>query len=220
MGNAPAPESEGGNGRAGQNAPSQQDFTFQPPAGAPSFLPAVLCGNCKKPDHTLSRCPGPVDEDGFVSGCMLHNTKEHNYDECPMLYNLTIGVHFGLLVECRSGLPPIRSQEFNWVHLATHFQDKRLEAYPLTRSFSLKLSEEAIASYDFSEDASVFQLGSDPLTRSFDALIENHERLQKTKSPAEPLEVEEDAPIVNYNDRYNNAEIDFGDFDKNDYTKY
>lgn len=106
------------------------------------------------------------------------------------------------------------------MHLATHFQDRRLEAYPLTRSFSSKLSEEAIASYDFSEGASVFQLGSDPLTCSFDAMIKNYERLQKTESPSETVEVEQgqaeeehprnDTPMVDYADGYN-SDVDFGE---------
>ncbi|KAI2778191.1 hypothetical protein F4815DRAFT_501484 [Daldinia loculata] len=236
MGNAP--ESEGGHGRAGQNPPFQQQFTFRAPASAPSFPPAPVCGNCNKQGHILTRCPGPVDEDGFVSGCVLHNTKQHSCDECYILKTLQIGVHFELLVKCRSGLPPIRSEESNWVRLATRFQDRRLEAYPLTRSFSLKLSEEVIASYDFSEGASVFQLGSDPLTCSFDAMIKNYERLQKTESPSEQVEVEEeqaeeehpqqaqqqpdspqwDTPVVNYNYGYNNREINFGPFDLGDYV--
>ncbi|KAF3056361.1 hypothetical protein GL218_06429 [Daldinia childiae] len=218
------PESEGGNGLAGQNPPSQKEFTFQTPAGAPSFPPASVCGNCNKQGHVLSACPGPVDKDGFVSGCVLHNTKKHSCDECYLLQTLSIGVHFELLVEGRSGLPPIRSQESSWVDLATHFQHRRLNTYPLTRSFSLKISEEAIASYDFSGDASVFQLGSDPLTCSFDALILHSERLSKTESPAAPLEVEEedrqDTPMINHGDNYDDNEVDFGDLTLDDIVEH
>ncbi|KAI0844573.1 hypothetical protein F5Y00DRAFT_273894 [Daldinia vernicosa] len=191
-----APESEGGNGRTGQNPPSLEQLSFAAPAGAPSFSPASVCGNCNKRGHQLVKCPGPVDEDGFVSGCALHNTKEHGYDECPTLKGLPDSVHFGFLVDSRAGLPPIRSQRFNWVHLATFYPNMRPLRYPLTRSFSVKLSEEAIASYDFSQGASVFQLGSDPLTYSFDAVVRNYARLEETESPDWPLEaqVEDPAP--------------------------
>ena len=41
------------------------------------------CGNCNEPGHELAKCPGPPDQDGFINGCPVCNTKEHIFDLCP-----------------------------------------------------------------------------------------------------------------------------------------
>ncbi|OTB09876.1 hypothetical protein K445DRAFT_28143 [Daldinia sp. EC12] len=162
-------EREGGDDYTGQNPPSQQEFNFELPAGAPS-LPAPTCANCKQPDHILLRCPGPVNEEGVITGCVIHNVMDHTYDDCPQVAFHLDYSHFYFLVESRAGLPPVRSEKWNWVDLAVQFENRRLVAYPLTRAFSLGLTKEAIAAQVFDQDGQTELLRVDPLTCFYEAL--------------------------------------------------
>ncbi|KAI1480343.1 hypothetical protein F4774DRAFT_425121 [Daldinia eschscholtzii] len=188
-------ESEGGDDYTGQNPPSQQEFNFELPAGAPS-LPAPTCANCKQPDHLLSRCPGPVNEEGVILGCVAHNVMDHTYDDCPQAAFHLDYSHFHFLVEARAGLPAVRSEKWNWVDLAVQFKNRELAAYPLTRAYSLQLTQEAIGAYNFNQGASAAQLGRDPLTCTLDALLQHQEHLRKTEHPYGVDEVEEEREEV------------------------
>ncbi|KAK6954874.1 hypothetical protein Daesc_004846 [Daldinia eschscholtzii] len=89
--------------------------------------------------------------------------------------------HFHFLVESRAGLPAIRSDKWNWVDLAVQFQNRRLVAYPLTRAFSLRLTKEDIAAQVIDQGGQTELLRVDPLTCSYEALLQNKERLCKTE---------------------------------------
>jgi hypothetical protein len=48
-----------------------------------SFGPSAdYCANCGRRGHRLGDCVGPVNVDGEIYGCPIHNTKLHSYDEC------------------------------------------------------------------------------------------------------------------------------------------
>jgi hypothetical protein len=40
------------------------------------------CANCGRQDHRLARCVGPVNANGVIDGCPIHNTQWHDYSEC------------------------------------------------------------------------------------------------------------------------------------------
>ncbi|SPO04964.1 uncharacterized protein DNG_07649 [Cephalotrichum gorgonifer] len=44
-----------------------------------------LCGNCKGDDHDLAECDGPTDAAGYLRGCPLCNTSDHDLDACEAL---------------------------------------------------------------------------------------------------------------------------------------
>ncbi|KAK3401279.1 hypothetical protein B0T20DRAFT_466374 [Sordaria brevicollis] len=44
--------------------------------------PQLICGNCKKPGHTLADCVMANKKSGFVEGCPHCNDSEHLFDEC------------------------------------------------------------------------------------------------------------------------------------------
>ncbi|OTA62104.1 hypothetical protein K449DRAFT_445058 [Hypoxylon sp. EC38] len=147
------------------------------PPAAPSRAPAptstpLACANCGKTTHLLSRCPGPVDKEGFVPGCVLHNSMEHSYDECPAALFNTPGQHFANLVLARAGLPPVRTIH-SWPKIAMAVDMARLKTYPLRCATSLGLSQSAIDGYDFGPSAPVNQLADDLLTNSYDAVSQN-----------------------------------------------
>lgn len=48
-----------------------------------SFGPSAdYCANCGRRGHRLGDCVGPVNVDGEIYGCPIHNTELHGYDEC------------------------------------------------------------------------------------------------------------------------------------------
>ncbi|KAI8963167.1 hypothetical protein F5Y11DRAFT_346851 [Daldinia sp. FL1419] len=188
--NEDPPEEEDGDDQHGRIPPPRAGFDFRTPAGAPAFSTATAittCANCNKQGHVLRDCPGPVDADGFVSGCAVHNTKEHNYDDCDIAADFGTPLHFSFLVQSRCGLPPIRSQ-INWVDLADQEWDLKLDAYPLTRAFSLTVPAATIDGYRFGAPPRERQLGLDPLTWNYDAAGRNSEQLRRTEAVGLPMQ--------------------------------
>ncbi|KAI1409437.1 hypothetical protein F5Y13DRAFT_193189 [Hypoxylon sp. FL1857] len=153
-----------------------------PPSAGHSLAPSrSVCANCGKSDHSLDRCPGPVDGHGFLPGCVIHNTMDHGYDQCPRGSLLTTRQHFFHLVENRAGLPPVRTIR-SWPNLATGPNARRLDdVYPLSRVTSLGLSRHAIDNYDFSESAPLNQLENDGQTNSFEAVSRNLDLLNMSE---------------------------------------
>ncbi|CZT09270.1 uncharacterized protein RAG0_14077 [Rhynchosporium agropyri] len=48
----------------------------------PTGADLKVCGNCGTAGHTLSRCIGPTEENGFIMGCPHCNTKDHLWEQC------------------------------------------------------------------------------------------------------------------------------------------
>ncbi|KAI1207559.1 uncharacterized protein F4807DRAFT_469354 [Annulohypoxylon truncatum] len=148
------------------------------PSGFEELVQVVICGNCGKPNHKLHICPGPVEADGCVAGCPLHNTKEHSLDDCRPSWDVPEETVFRILISRRAGLPPLRTS-LSWPQLAVANAEKGLRAipvaaFPLTRSFSCLVPDELIQRYSVN-NPSVKQLGVDPRTHTYADLIENIE---------------------------------------------
>ncbi|KAI1469604.1 uncharacterized protein F4812DRAFT_457004 [Daldinia caldariorum] len=180
------PERGAGDRGTRGNASSQPNFEFRAPPEGPSLH---TCANCKRVEHVLSSCPGPVDQDGLIPGCVIHNSMDHTWDECPVATRLPLGLQvFNTLVANRSGLPAVRCAQWNWVDLAMAAEKTKLEVYPLTRAFSLAITGETLSAY-LSGNA---QLGPDPLTCSYDAMLLNWRRLRQTEYLYEAMQVEQE----------------------------
>ncbi|KAI2462822.1 hypothetical protein F4781DRAFT_418878 [Annulohypoxylon bovei var. microspora] len=60
--------------------PHLYNFNGPPP---PTDKP-LPCADCGKVGHHLCVCTGPVDGDGFIADCPIHNTTQHSFDQCAM----------------------------------------------------------------------------------------------------------------------------------------
>ncbi|GKT57305.1 hypothetical protein ColTof4_11455 [Colletotrichum tofieldiae] len=102
----------------------------------------AVCANCRRSGHTLAHCAGPVKRGkGDIVGCCVHNTLEHNYDECPEFASGdgSLAIHLKWLVSNRRGLPLIRSDRISVWLLVMGFPEQ--EGYPLSERFAHEESE-------------------------------------------------------------------------------
>ncbi|KAI1395208.1 hypothetical protein F4819DRAFT_505854 [Hypoxylon fuscum] len=121
--------------------------------------------------------PGPVDADGFLPGCPVHNSIRHGYDDCRVTKGSGRYHHFHFLVAQRGGLPPIRTAQHSWVDIAIQNAQWPCTAYPLTCGTSRTIILEAFENYSFEPDAPLRQLGEDTLTSSFAQIEANRAQL-------------------------------------------
>ncbi|KAF0319485.1 hypothetical protein GQ607_013304 [Colletotrichum asianum] len=79
----------------------------------------LTCGNCGLRGHILLDCLWP-DQDGWIQGCPLCNSKEHHLEGCDRMQRLTERDMFGILVLRRANKPPLKTTEawIEWVVLA------------------------------------------------------------------------------------------------------
>ncbi|KAH9890730.1 hypothetical protein F4778DRAFT_796230 [Xylariomycetidae sp. FL2044] len=144
-------------------------------------LSPMACANCGRTDHHMMSCPGPVDlATGTLRGCVVHNTKDHEYDECPVTPAWNAGQHYNYLVFCRRGLAPVHTT-IPWWSLAAKFQNDRLSAYPLRRSHAKRVTAEMVEAWLASPDTRASQIVGDALTESLETVLENLVSLEKTE---------------------------------------
>ncbi|KAI4868251.1 hypothetical protein F4820DRAFT_445390 [Hypoxylon rubiginosum] len=160
-------------GNEGQEG--EQSRVNQASGSITTLPPPPTCANCHKANHLLGSCPGPVDQDGFLPGCVLHNTMKHSYDECRLLALSPTQQHVSHTIIARAGLPPVRTLR-SWPEMALLQSTGPLlaaaAAFPLTRRTSLAVSREAIETYDFG-NPSPFQLATDPQTHNLAGVFDN-----------------------------------------------
>ncbi|KAI8198654.1 hypothetical protein K4K52_009453 [Colletotrichum sp. SAR 10_76] len=79
----------------------------------------LTCGNCGLRGHILLDCLWP-DQDGWIQGCPLCNSKEHHLEGCDRMQRLTERDMFDILVLRRANKPPLKTTEawIEWVMLA------------------------------------------------------------------------------------------------------
>ncbi|KAI0378636.1 hypothetical protein F5Y04DRAFT_290812 [Hypomontagnella monticulosa] len=191
----PARPAEGfGSGTAGVANPATTKSTFaEPRGGFHNAHTDVTCANCHKQGHMLARCPGPVDEDGFITGCPMCNSQEHSYEDCVVACPNSTMMEVFYLINVRAGLPPIRTSR-SWVRL---FEENTLMVHgcPLTAQFSTNIAQELIDNYDFrGTSAPHNQLGEDPLTKSSNSVYLNADLLRATEVYPQALEAIQDRP--------------------------
>ncbi|KAI1207557.1 uncharacterized protein F4807DRAFT_462710 [Annulohypoxylon truncatum] len=141
------------------------------------------CGNCQKPGHELSQCPGPVDADGFISGCPRHNTKEHSFDSC--FEGEDEAELYRALVLSRANVPPLRTK-YSWPEIFAKYKIHfGVVGFPLTRGFSLQIPAEKIEAFDVWAPAQG-QLGIDVRTSTIINVRENLDSLlESEKAPSD-----------------------------------
>ncbi|KAI1207555.1 uncharacterized protein F4807DRAFT_469344 [Annulohypoxylon truncatum] len=167
--------------------PNELSFFPQGPP-APQALP-ITCANCGKAGHEVVQCPGPVDADGFVVGCPVHNTRDHSFDQCWVEGDWASDDprYFEYLVQRRAWLPPLRTS-VSWVAFAFNGDEVYVTlGYPLTRGYSRTISQQVIDKYDFGiASLTGPQLGVDSMTSSPFLVRLNRERLMVTEKGPEP----------------------------------
>lgn len=79
----------------------------------------LTCGNCGLRGHILLDCLWP-DQDGWIQGCPLCNSKEHHLEGCDRTQRLTERDMFDILLLRRANKPPLKTTEawIDWVVLA------------------------------------------------------------------------------------------------------
>ncbi|XDG03790.1 hypothetical protein ABKA04_003405 [Annulohypoxylon sp. FPYF3050] len=148
-----------------------------------------VCGNCRKHGHVLSQCPGPVDGDGFVPGCPIHNTTRHSLDLCfslPEEQEAQRQFLYQHLIVQRQFLPPIRCTH-NWATIVEQLHSSRSvifdesSHFPFTRVYSRLIAPRLIEMYDFSSPA-VGQLGADIRTNTWGSFTINYMYLRDNEA--------------------------------------
>ncbi|KAI1458662.1 hypothetical protein F4805DRAFT_474178 [Annulohypoxylon moriforme] len=158
----------------------QRPLSALPPRAPFSFVdpPPAKCANCGKEGHKLDVCPGPVNEDGFLPGCPIHNTAAHNIDLCGPHSD---AVFFQYAVAKRAGIPPIRSA-IAWPSLIDRPGFVSV-SFSLTRAFSRQVDRRLIDGYIFNMQPFQYQLGTDPMTQDVDRIHHNMADLLEEKDP-------------------------------------
>ncbi|KAK7981716.1 hypothetical protein PG988_003954 [Apiospora saccharicola] len=68
----------------------------------------VTCGNCRRRGHTIRDCIGPLDAEGWLSGCPVCNDAGHLYHDCIR----------------RSMITPGEQYDWDWKYLLYYRQNK------------------------------------------------------------------------------------------------
>ncbi|KAK6074745.1 hypothetical protein SCUP234_08033 [Seiridium cupressi] len=109
-------------------------------------LPDTICGNCKRPGHTVRDCVGPVDEHGEIYGCPKCNTaRSHIYDSCTYRDSTE---DFDFIYRYRQRKPPIKSFMKWQSFLSAHYQAASWPKFiPWSAKFAAEQQESALKTH-------------------------------------------------------------------------
>ncbi|KAK7991433.1 hypothetical protein PG988_000227 [Apiospora saccharicola] len=113
--------------------------------------PAITCGWCNKPGHTVKNCAGPPGEDGCIAACPIHNAR-HSLSDCPEAKQWDDAEKHWWLVASRANLPPLRYHE-DWDDVAyvwiSRIGQRCSDALPFTAEYCQKIPDHKYAEYDY-----------------------------------------------------------------------
>ncbi|KAK1756314.1 hypothetical protein QBC47DRAFT_299003, partial [Echria macrotheca] len=148
-------------------APTAKHTT--PRAEGEAFDPDSICANCQMQGHKLETCAVPDPEFGSIPGCPLHNTKDHDFDNCPSLPDEFDGSVYerdtmvNLLLLNRGNKPQFRSEKICWIDLVKHTFTDPKNAWRLTKEAGYFLPWTSDFSKKVAAAATAAELGQDCL---------------------------------------------------------
>lgn len=143
-----------------------------------------LCGNCSQPGHGVRDCVEPGD-DGFVHGCPVCNSGDHDSPEgCKQFWPTRLGGKLRWAINNRVNRPTLAAFS-DWLSLFVEAKTVRLiplpEKFPWSPAFALELAEdgsEPWVKFDYAMNDDK-ELPADPVTRDQKTVLKHKDLLYK-----------------------------------------